>query len=213
MPYSEGARLPGEAASKLGHLAVIQSDWVKSLVSEFESSKRPATDPSNTIWTEFDPASAQTLRNVWAVDGSFVPVATEEKPPREVAFVKTALLTVDRTRLDAIDREHPHPLLLRDLMAESAVFHATVFPLRNVRTPLGSNYDAVRHVVRDSIKIDEGGAFYETLKWIAYEKWRATPCYSPSFECPHCHQKIDPGLPADSDDGNCANCGKKVFRN
>lgn len=211
MPYSQGTRLPGEAASKLGHLAVIQSAWVNSLVSEFESTKYTATDPSKTIWSEFDPANAEPLRNVWATDGSFVAVSTEEKPPRQVAFVKTALLTVDRMRLDAIDREHPHPLLLRDLMAESAVFHATVFPLKNIRTTLGSNYDTVRHVVRDSIKIDEGGAFYETLKWIAYQKWRATPTRSPSFDCPHCHHRIDLGLPVDADEGDCASCKKTVF--
>jgi hypothetical protein len=211
MPYSEGSRLPGETASKLGHLAVIQSDWVKSLVSEFESAKPAVADPSNTTWTEFNPAGAEPLRNVWAVDGSFVPVITEEKPPREVAFVKTALLTVDRTRIDAIDREHPHPLLLRDLMAESAVFHATVFPLRNIRTPLGNNYDAVRHIVRDSMVIDEGGAFYDTLKWIAYQKWNAMPCHSPSFECPHCHRRIEPGLSTDADEGKCNHCGETVF--
>jgi hypothetical protein len=125
------------------------------------------------------------LRSVWAVDGSFVSVITQEKPPREVAFVKTALFVVDRAKLDAIDREHPHPLLLREVMAESAVFHATVFPLKNIRTPLGSNYDMVRHIVRDSLRIDEHGAFYETLKWIAYQKWSGQPVSCPAFDCPH----------------------------
>jgi hypothetical protein len=210
MPYSQGSRLPGEAASKLGHLAVIESEWVKSLVGEFESTQRVTLDPSNTLWTEFEPLEAP-VRNVWAVDGSFVPVRTEDKPPREVAFVKTALLTVDRAKLDVIDKEHPHPLHLRDIMSESAIFHATVFPLKNIRTPLGSNYDAVRHVVRDSLKIDESGAFYETLKWLAYQKWSSKPCSSPSFECPHCHYKMDSGLPVDSDEGKCSSCGKVVF--
>lgn len=210
MPYSQGSRLPGEVASKLGHLSVIESDWVKSLVREFESYKVTTVDPSNTIWTEFE-MSAAPLRNVWAVDGSFVAIRTEEKPPREVAFVKTALLTVDRAKLDMIDKEHPHPLHLRDIMSGSAIFHATVFPLKNIRTPLGSNYEAVRHVVRDSLKIDEDGAFYETLKWLAYQKWCPKPSSSPSFECPHCHYKIDPGLPVDYDEGKCSNCGKTVF--
>ncbi len=210
MPYSQGTRLPGETASKLGHLAVVQSDWVKALIDEFESNKSVTDDHSRTPWTEFDPTAAQALRNVWAVDGSFVRVTTEERPPREVAFVKTALLTLDRLKLDKLDKQHPHPLLLRDVLTGSAVFHATVFPLRNIRTAMGSNYDAVRHVVRDSIKIDEEGAFYETLKWIAYQKW-ATPTRSPAFECPHCHHRVEPGLPVDADDGNCPSCGLTVF--
>jgi hypothetical protein len=193
MPYSEGTRLPRESASKLGHLAVIQSEWVRSLVNEFESSQAVTVDPSRTMWNMFAPDAAVALRNIWAVDGSFVPVTTEEKPPKEVAFVKTALLTVDRAKLDTIDKEHPHPLHLRDVMTGSAIFHATVFPLKNIRTPLGSNYDAVRHVVRDSLKIDENGAFYETLKWLSYQKWnKSTP--SPAFDCPHCHHRVEGGF-------------------
>src|SRR4029078_12188404 len=104
---------------------------------------------------EFDPSGIAPLRNVWAVDGSFVAIRYDQTPPREVSFVKTALLTVDRTKLDAIDKEHPHPLLLQDVLTGSAVFHATVFPLKNVRTPLGTNYDAIRHIVRDSITLDD----------------------------------------------------------
>src|SRR5438128_4005252 len=179
MPYSQGSRLPGEAASKLGHPAVIQSEWVRSLVHEFELSPAPSTDVTKTAWTQFDPAGLTPLRSVWAVDGSFVTITSEENPPREVSFVKTALLTVDRARLEAIDREHPHPLLLQDVLTGSGVFHATVFPLKNVRTPLGTNYDAVRQIVRDSMSIDESGAFYETLKWLAYHKWTPTGSKSP----------------------------------
>src|SRR5438045_3902462 len=164
MPYAEGTRLPGEQASKLGHLAVLQSDWVKALVNEFDSDKRITADPSKTLWSEFDATGIESLRNVWAVDGSFVPVQTQEAPPKEVAFVKTALLTVDSAKLNSIDKENPHPLLIRDVLTGSGIFHATVFPLKNIRTSMGSNYDAIRHIVRDSMKVDENGAFYETLK-------------------------------------------------
>lgn len=211
MPYSQGTRLPGETASKLGHLSVIQSPWVKALVSEFDHSTNRDKDLSNTIWKQFDPNGIEPLRNVWAVDGSFATIQSEEKPPKEVSFVKAALLTVDRAKLDLIDKEHPHPLLLQDVLTGSAIFHATVFPLKNVRTPLGSNYDAVRHIVRDSVKIDENGAFYETLKWITYQKWARKENSSPSFECPHCHYKIDFGLRYDLDEANCPNCKEIVF--
>jgi hypothetical protein len=181
MAYSQGSRLPGEAASKLGHLTILQSDWVKSLVTEFDSDKRITCDPSKTLWMQAKTADVEVLRSVWAVDGSFVPVQTQEMPPKEVAFVKTALLTVDSARLAAIDKDHPHPLLIRDVLTGSGIFHATVFPLKNIRTPMGSNYDAIRHIVRDSMKLDENGAFYETLKWLTYEKWRATGSNSLAF--------------------------------
>lgn len=125
--------------------------------------------------------------------------------------MKTALLYINRARLDAIDKDHPHPLLLQDVLRDSAIYHSTVFPLKNVRTTLGSNYDAVRHIVRDSFRIDEGGAFYETLKWLVYKKWSSQPSSSPGFECPHCHSTISEGLAFDSDDGACPACAKEVF--
>jgi hypothetical protein len=212
MPYGPGSRLPGEAASKLGHLAVIESEWVRSLVDDFESVALQDSDPSKTVWKSFDPSGIQPLRSVWAVDGSFVAVMSQQKPPKEVAFVKTALLMLDKAKLDAIDKDLPHPLLLRDALKDSGVQHSTVFPLKNVRTHLGTNYDAVRHIVNDSFKVDQGGAFYETFKWLAYRKWEVKPtANSPAFACPTCMQEISGGLAHDSDDGKCPACGNQVF--
>jgi hypothetical protein len=212
-PYSEGTRLPGEAASKLGHLTVVQSPWVKSLIDEFESHAIPDSDPSKTIWETFVPSDVAPLQSVWAADGSYVAVTSERKPAKEVAFVKTALLLLDRVKLDAIDRQLPHPLLLRDAIKDTAVHHATVLPLKNVRTSLGTNYDAVRHIIRDSMKVDQGGEFFETLKWLAYSKWntQGSRPSSPNFQCPHCGEELTSGLPYDTDAGPCDSCGEEVF--
>ncbi|MGZ2455647.1 hypothetical protein [Rhizobium anhuiense] len=209
MPYAKGGRLPAETASKLGHLTVVQSDWVRSLISEFEDPTMVGSGKVPDPWNAAT-STSKPLSRVWAVDGSFVSVKAEAGAGREVAFVKTALLTVDRVRLGAIDKDNPHPLLLQDIMADSAIFHATVFPLKNVRTSLGSNYDAVRHIVRDSMKIDENGAFYQTLKWLAYSSWSSAPTRSPSFNCPHCNEIVD-GLATGVDEAPCRNCGGEVF--
>jgi hypothetical protein len=212
MPYGKGTRLPGEAASKLGHLAVIESEWVRALVDDFESAKSPDSDSSNTEWLQFDSDGIEPLRSIWAVDGSFVSVMSTQKPHKEVAFVKTALLMLDKAKLDVIDKELPHPLLLRDALKDTGIQHATVFPLKNVRTPMGTNYDAIRHIVRDSLRVDQGGAFYETLKWLAFQKWAPSSTErSPGFECPHCAEKIADGLMHDADGGNCPHCRGEVF--
>lgn len=61
------------------------------------------------------------------------------------------------------------------------------------------------------MKVDQDGAYYETLKWIAYMKWTGvTTTPSPAFACPHCAKEI-PGLPFDSDQGKCPYCKKCVF--
>jgi hypothetical protein len=204
MPYQ------GETASKLGHLTLIESPWVRDLVASFEQAPTPAGDPARTPWRTFDPLKSAPLSRVWAVDGSFVQVRSTDTPPREVAFVKTALVLLDREQMADIDPDFPHPLDLRDAMAESGLFHATAFPLRHVRTTLGNNYTAIRHIIHDSIRMEQDGAFYETLKWLAYRKW-ATPTRSPDFQCPHCGEDIADGLPPDSDDGACPHCGEEVF--
>jgi hypothetical protein len=201
----------GERASKLGHLTLIESPWVKDLVAGFEGAPASDGDASGTPWQTFDPSAALPLSRVWAVDGSFVEVRSTDSPPREVAFVKTALVLLDREQMADIDPHFPHPLDLRDAMAASGLFHATVFPLRHVRTSLGSNYTAVRNIINDSIRMEQDGAFYETLKWLAYRKWAAAPTRSPDFQCPHCGEDIADGLDQDSDDGDCPHCGEEVF--
>ena len=47
MPYQGGTRLPGEFASKLGHLAVVENEWVCDLVKSFESAP-PNKDDGDT---------------------------------------------------------------------------------------------------------------------------------------------------------------------
>jgi hypothetical protein len=210
MPYEKGTRLPGETASKLGHLRVIQSEWVNELISEFEYTTSEPKDESNTVWHEFDPSSANILPRVFAVDGSFTTVASNDYPRKEVSFVKTALLRLDKSKLDKIDKDNPHPLLLQDALADSALYHATVLPLKNIRSKLGTNFDAIRNIIRDSMRIDQAGAYYETLKWISYLKWSGNSAFSPAFNCPHCDKEI-PGLPYDADEDACPHCKKIVF--
>ncbi len=122
------------------------------------------------------------------------------------------MLMLDKAKLDVIDKDLPHPLLLRDALKDTGVQHATVFPLKNVRTSMGTNYEAVRNIVRDSIRADQGGAYNDTLKWLAYRKWEpGSTGSSPAFQCPHCHKDIEAGLPHDADSGTCSRCGGVVY--
>ncbi|WP_029232962.1 hypothetical protein [Butyrivibrio sp. VCB2006] len=209
MAYSSGGRLPFESASKLGHLNVIESEWVQSLLKDFETNDVDNADNyENDIWENFDPSSAQPLNHIWAADGSYVSV---EENHKELAFVKTALMTVEQGKIAAIDKEYPHPLKLQEIMKDSALFHATVFPLRNLKSDKGNIYDTVRHVIYDSMRTDENGQYFETLKWLAYKKWDGQKNNSLSFECPHCSKVIENGIPYDQDTGVCPHCHKEVL--
>jgi len=109
MPYGTSGRLPSEAASKLGHINVVQSEWIRSLVDDFESRSESILDVEPSAWIEFEPSVKQELPYIWAADGSFVPVKTSPPFLKEVAFIKTALIYIDKNKLNRIDKKNPHP--------------------------------------------------------------------------------------------------------
>jgi len=174
MPYQGGERLPAERASRLSHLAVLQSELVNKLCRSFET---PAAVPlaSAPTWEPVPCTKHRPLPLIFGVDGS-VQVITGDPPlHKTMAFVKTALLRLDTVALKGLDKESPNPFALRDILADSALYHATVFPLRHVVVPGLSIYDAVRQVIFESLRdASLSGEPFETLKWLAYEKWDGT---------------------------------------
>lgn len=209
MPYQAGTKLPGEKASKLGHLDVLKSPLVQQLVHSFEQ-EPPSSNSVAAGWQPFS-MLAQPLDLVFAVDGSIQVIEDDLPPHKALAFVKTALLRLDQVALEKIDRETPHPFAIRDMMAESALYHATVFPLRHVQIPGMSVYDAVRRTIFESMKdASLDGQPMETLKWLAYEKWYSNQKSLPGFQCPHCtYDKAS--LPFDAETGKCEQCGRELY--
>ena len=212
MPYQNpDGRLPSENASKLGHVKVIKSEWVRSLIDDFEASEI-SVDLCNTVWKEF-PEKSESFEDIWITDGSFSIIEAGNYPKKQLAFVKTALMKLDKMKIDAVDKKNPHPLQIKNLMSQTAEIHSTVLPLNNIRTSKGTNYDAVRNIIFDSMRIDENGQYYETLKWLAYEKWNPTSNEkSPGFKCPQCGNEKDiEGFPFDADKMDCPYCNKEVL--
>lgn len=216
MPYQKGNRLPPERASKLGHLEVVQSELVQKLCESFNSSEYERT-PKEVLskWGSL-PSNGKELNVIFSVDGSIQIIENPNPPFKTLAFVKTALLRVDQYAISKIDKDAPNPFVLRDLMKESALYHSTVFPLRNVFVEGKSNLESIRGVLYDSVK-DKGlnnslqGAMMDTLKWIAYEKWSDTPKSElEKFGCPHCEEN-EATLKYEEDRGNCPNCKGEIF--
>jgi hypothetical protein len=215
MPYQQGNRLPAERASKLGHLEVIQSPLVQKLCKNFNDPKFEEHTSTISRWEKL-PTDGTELRIIFSTDGSLQVIENPYPPFKAIAFVKTALLKVDQYALSKIDKDTPNPFALRDLMKESALYHSTAFPLRNVFIEGKSNYNAIREIVFESIK-DKGlndsleGAMMDTLKWIAYEKWLDTPKQElESFGCPHCEKNVAT-LALNEERGNCPSCGGEIF--
>ncbi|MEL0456555.1 hypothetical protein WJN01_09970 [Flavobacteriaceae bacterium SZ-1-7] len=214
MPYKAGGRLGSERASKLNHIDVVNSPLVNKLLEEFEHPKNDEVD-SSEFKSNNIPEGEKPFSHVFAIDGSIQHInSSNEGVLRQLAFIKTAMFRLDQKKLNDLNPVAPHPLALKKIMHDSAMFHATVFPLRNIKLGDNSVYGSVRQIIFESIKDPklENGSFsiFETLKWLAYQKWDNTPKLSPSFDCPHCGEKID-GLIYDSDKGECKKCNNEVY--
>lgn len=218
MPYQKSKRLPGERASKLGHLEVIQSELVQRLCKDFEDPEHKELE-SKAIW-KILPEDGEELKIIFASDGSFQVIDSPQPPYKALTFVKTALLKLDQYAIAKIDKDTPHPLALRDLMTDSALFHSTAFPLRHVKIEGKTIFQAVREIIFESVKdigLNNalGGAMMETLKWIVYEKWSPTPRKElEKFGCPHCLHTTGKNLatlPFNSERGSCPNCSNELF--
>ena len=208
MPYRAGSRLPAERASRLGHLEVISSDLVKRLCENFEEADQPSVLPELN-WQPFSP-DGDPLRTVFGVDGSLQIIESNRHPYKALAFVKTALLSLDQYALGRLDKESPHPLALKNILTKSVTYHATAFPLRGVSLPEMKTYDAVRKIIFESLKDDLDGEVLSSLKWIAYEKWDGIRKPLPVFDCPHC-EEMTATLPYDAEIGKCPKCDEEIL--
>lgn len=208
MAYNSKAGLPFESASKLGHLSLMSSEWINSLIKDFEAQYSSPSTHVTSSWTEFIPSNNQ-INQIWVVDGSYIPVQSDSLPPKEVAFIKTAILNVSESSIENIDKYNPHPMDLQKIMKDNALFHSTVLPLRNIKSSKGTNFDTVRNIIFESIKIDEKGEYFETLKWLSYQKWLDTPTTSPAFNCPFCDTNLE--FPPDSEKMNCLKCNNELY--
>jgi hypothetical protein len=210
MPYQADDRLPAERASKLGHLEVIKSPLVKKLLEAFSTSSYVPQTANSNKWISFK-SDASPLNLIFAVDGSLQVIKSDASPHKELAFIKTALLRIDNSAIADLDQKCPHPHALRDIMSDSALYHATVLPLKNISIPGQSNYNAIREIIFESFADDNlNRQPLETLKWLAYQKWQSKKLPSPSFECPHC-MNMCKGISYDSEAAKCESCNGDIY--
>lgn len=202
--------MPGETASRLGHLDILKSELVSRLVNEFESEDVNVSNDSINLWESFN-FEAEPLNIVFGIDGSIQTITSTSRPYKTISFVKSSLLRLDTYALSKVDKDAPNPFRLRDILSESALYHATIFPLRHVTISGLTIYHTIRSIIFQSIKDNSlNNELMETLKWIAFEKWDKQEKQLPYFECPHCREMVAT-LPYDTEIGKCPQCKKEIY--
>ncbi len=209
MPYSASKKLGGEIASKLGHLEIVKNPLVREIVKQLEEDSNLQKIIPSLEWRPLPEKDA--LKIIFVVDGSYQVVKSERYPYKEVAFIKTVLLRYNHNEFEKLDPVTPHPMALRDILSNAALYHATVLPLRGIKLKEKQLYHALREIIFTSFNDSTlKGEPYNTLKWLAYEKWTGEKTRSPKFECPHCKREI-PGLPYNADKDLCPYCKEEVY--
>lgn len=215
MPYKKGRHLPGERASRLGHLEVLKSPLINQICSDFDDDELVHLEQSKPQWLLFEDILVNKipLSNLWASDGSWQTLNNNEFPYKSLVFVKTALIKLNGKNMNFIDPDYPHPFDIKKLLDSSASYHATVFPLRNVNIRGMNNYDAIRQILFESMKDPSlDGAVFETLKWLLYGKWNPNNLMEDltGLSCPHCEGE-NAELKYDSDIGICKDCHNEIL--
>ena len=75
MPYNAGTRLPGERASRLGHLEVLKSELVNKLVKSFDNN----IETGEVIKPSWEKVSNEEkpLSIIFGIDGSVHTIESE----------------------------------------------------------------------------------------------------------------------------------------
>lgn len=208
MPYIGSSRLPAEFASKTSHIDILQDDFVKELVKTFEKTNKSDIE-DNSKWESYKTGDPLSL--IFSADGSFQIISSDHWPYRKMAFVKIALVVLNNNEIEELDKENPHPMKIRDILADSSLYHGTMIPLQHIKQKGMSSYDTIRNIIFRSMKDPKfEGQILETLKWIAYKKWDGKDKNLELFQCPHCLKDVAT-LPYNSEEGECPVCNNHLF--
>lgn len=208
MPYQAGKFLPGEIASKIGHIDAIESEVIKELLESFEAQDIPISD-AKLPWKEIP--KGEPLRHSIGSDGSLQPIPFEDWPYVKLSCVKTALVVLDKSVIERLGKSIPHPMELRDILSDSVISHVNIFPLRHVRFKSGITlHDAIRKISFDGMKKDPKlkDEVLKTLMWLAFEGWNNSSTTA-NFNCPLCDRQIS--ISADTEIDKCKFCKSEIY--
>ena len=198
-----------ERASKLGHLPIIQNDYVNELVKEFASYESTAAKiefDSNVVSDINETCS--DIKTVISIDGSFSTVENKFDKNKSVSYIKVATLMISLDKLDKARAPIVNPVLLNDIISEYSDTIATVLPLNNVKLKDETPLDSIRKIIEITLK-EQYSELYNTLKFLVFKQWDPTKFESLEFGCPFCERKIT--VMKEFDEVKCNSCLKKVF--
>lgn len=209
MGYSEGKNLKYETASKLGHISIIEDDFIKEIVKDFELIKEDESGNEENI--EYDAAdqNRETMINsVIAIDGSLSLIQQSFNERKIIAYIKIASMFLDLNTLEEANKPIVDPNLLNDILTKHSDTYSTVIPINDVRVKGYSILESFRKIVDVTLKKYDNGLLYKTYKFLVYREWTSDH-HSIEFQCPVCNKKIQ--FKYGEEEKKCDHCKNEVY--
>lgn len=199
MAYSScSGRLPLEAASKLGHLPLMDDPFISELVEGYRVPSGLAPYPSlyPLCWRPFSPGGS-VIETVVTSDGSFAVT------PQDSSLV---YIRVGIQKLPVRSEPAPlHPFEVYDTLLHNSDCIHTVLPMS---IPCRTQRE-FSQIVRSAIfrTFQTRAILLDTLRWLFAEGWQGRGQKLPPICCPHCGEKI---YLDDADERTCS-CGEHIY--
>lgn len=214
MAYTGSGNLPFEAASKLGHLSVVNDPFIKQMLESFEKGPITKFDGDEQVCT-LDLSEVKPLDFVITVDGSLSTIPNSLAPHKMLSYIKIAALNISLAELDEVQAPIVNPEAVSKILSDHAHTESTVLPLSNVHVAGMDMYQSIRHAVEATFqKILDGGA-YDTLRFLVSqewdkdaEAWKSGSPNRPYFFCPSCGEKVV--FPRSTLRFNCNSCQEEL---
>ena len=215
MAYGASQHLPFETASKLGHLSVVSSPFVREMLGSFEKIERDPTPPPEAGLFSLDLERVQPLDFVIAVDGSLTSVPNTLAPHRMLSYVKIAALNMSLADLRRASAPIVNPEQVSLLLSENADTESTVLPLANIRIPGRSLRETIREAIQETFAKFGDGQLLDCLRFIVSQEWnpdaaawRPDSATRPHFRCPLCGH--DTQVPRSETRFPCGSCSSEL---
>jgi hypothetical protein len=210
MPYQASGNLPGESASKIGHLSVINDPLIQEMLQSFRKVTPEASiqEELSCCLHRIDLDNASGIDFVIAIDGSLSDVPNSLAQHKMLSYIKVASLCISMSQLKKAQRPIVDPEYVREILSKHADTFSTALPLTNVQIPGKSQFETIRSVIQLTFEKVVDGALLDTLNFLVSQSWSDKPTYTPSFSCPYCISQVD--VPRGELKFTCTSCAKPL---
>lgn len=193
--------VPSEMASKIGHLSVIEDEFVQSLLKSFESAELSDEEKANIPIEDVE--LGESASKVICVDGSFAVVPHALKDHKRLAYIKIAAIGLNIDELEKANKVIVNPEVVSKIISDYATTQSTVLPLENISIPGKTLKDTLRESIFKSFEKLFEGKLLEILVYLISRSWKKDFDLDAHFECPYCGHKNN--VPKNTVKFNCEN--------